>query len=925
MANELQPLSLLFQNRLFRIPDYQRGYAWQQSQLTDFWDDLVNLQEGRYHYTGLLSLKNLKSSETTSWGGDLWMVSKGFKPCHIVDGQQRLTTFVILLNEIVEYSRTLKENVGLSDRDIVLGYETLEDVVAKYICQHRPPNKQITTYLFGYEVDNPSSDYLQYRIFNEPYSGTVNETYYTRNLKFAKNFFRENLTALYESEGMDGINELYLKLTQRLMFNIHEIDDDYDVFVAFETMNNRGKKLTNLELLKNRLIYLTTLYPESKFDKMDKENLRKQINDTWKEVYFQLGRNEKTPLSDDDFLRAHWIVYFAYSRRKGDDYIHFLLNKFSAKNIFEKKTVAVADDSLEVVSDTDYDSDTDIEDESGEVETVEVSKLEPGEILDYVNSLKDMAKYWYDTFFPFQSENLSDDEKVWVDRLNRIGIGHFRPLIMAVISRRDLKPEKRIELYTAVERFIFICFRLGYFNATFRSSEYYRASRSIYLKEMDIDALINDINETTDANIEYALPNFITKIEKYFDNKGGFYYWNSIKYFLYEYEYQLAKKNNLDKVSWEMFTKTEKDKVSIEHILPQTPSRFYWRNQFRQFSDEEIELLSCTLGNLLPLSQSINSALQNDSFEDKKTSKNGGRRGYQNGSHSEIEVAKESDWTADRIYQRSKKLLEFMENRWKFSFTSEQMNKLIYVTWVNDGRAVPAPLSEEPEKPADSSSKGKQPSKPVGDLGELQLKFWSSFVEYCKEEGRDTDIALRKPLSQNWYDIPVNDADYHLSYTVTHSKYLSLLIYAYNREAFERLESKKSKIEEIFGDKLDWYSSREGSEAKRIIYKREADVFNPSKQEEYFAWMIDKCDELSNALVQVGEMDEEPKEKDKFSKLTFTDIEAIIGYNLCKSAYNYSAYWTPSPTHTMPNTILAAGFKVVSVDLLSNSLLLRKQ
>lgn len=48
------------------------------------------------------------------------------------------------------------------------------------------------------------------------------------------------------------------------MFNIHEIEDDYDVFVAFETMNNRGKKLTNLELLKNRLIYLTTLYDTDK-------------------------------------------------------------------------------------------------------------------------------------------------------------------------------------------------------------------------------------------------------------------------------------------------------------------------------------------------------------------------------------------------------------------------------------------------------------------------------------------------------------------------------------------------------------------------------------------------------------------------------------------------------------------------------------
>ena len=101
--------------------------------------------------------------------------------------------------------------------------------------------------------------------------------------------------------------------------------------------------------------------------------------------------------------------------------------------------------------------------------------------------------------------------------------------------------------------------------------------------------------------------------------------------------------------------------------------------------------------------------------------------------------------------------------------------------------------------------------------------------------------------------------------------------------------------------------------------------------------MIDKCEELSNALVQVGEMDEEPQEKDKFSKLkkyledfgkseltlTFAEIEEIIGCSLCKSAYNYSAYWNPSPTHTMPNTILAAGYKIVAVDLLSKTISLR--
>lgn len=126
MANELQPLSLLFQNRLFRIPDYQRGYAWQQSQLIDFWDDIINLQDDRYHYTGLLSLKELKKKVISSWGEDIWMVDAGFKACHIVDGQQRLTTFIVLLNELIEIAKA--ENKDLTENDIVLGFETLKDI-----------------------------------------------------------------------------------------------------------------------------------------------------------------------------------------------------------------------------------------------------------------------------------------------------------------------------------------------------------------------------------------------------------------------------------------------------------------------------------------------------------------------------------------------------------------------------------------------------------------------------------------------------------------------------------------------------------------------------------------------------------------------------------------------------------------------------
>lgn len=848
MPNELQSLDQLFQNKLFRIPDYQRGYAWQQTQLVDFWEDLLNLQDNRYHYTGMLSLKVLKRTDIENWGSDLWMLDKGFKPCHIVDGQQRITTFIILLNEIICFVRSAKNNLGKSDEEIVLGYSTLKEVVSKYILQIRPPQNIIKTFLFGYEADNPSSDYLKYKIFNETFSGTVNETYYTKNLKFAKEFFNKNINLLYQSEGMGAINALFLKLTLRLMFNIHEIEDDYDVFVSFETMNNRGKKLTNLELLKNRLIYLTTLYSDAIIDEYEKTSLRNEINDTWKEVYFQLGRNDNIPLSDDEFLRAHWIMYFSYSRHKGDDYIKFLLNKFSAKNIFEKQIIINKINENFIDRSDNGEDDLSIDDDfENESETITIFKLSPNEIKNYINSLKDMAKYWYDSFFPFLSPNLTKEEQEWIDKLNRIGIGHFRPLVAVIISLKEESAEKKVSAFKAIERFIFICFRMGYYNASFRSSEYYRMTKSLYFREIKLDDFIQDIEDITATNIEFVIPNFIAKIEKHFKDAEGYYSWNSIKYFLYEYEFSLAQKNNIDKISREMFTKSEKDKISIEHIFPQTPTNYYWRNMFRQFDNDEKIWLAGALGNLLPLSQSINSSLQNDSFDDKKSPKEYKRRGYKNGSHSEIQVSEAPYWDSKKIFDRSRTLLQFMENRWQFSLTEEQFDKLLYINFVNDKREIPAELSEE------TNDENNNSFVLENILEKQQCQFWTNFVEYCKNQDRN-DIAARKPSGQNWYDISIGANDFYISFTITRSKYISILIYANSLETFNRLESKKEDIEIMFRNKLDWYSSREKSSAKRIIYKKNAEIFNVTKQNEIFMWMIEKFDALTNALRNINEI-----------------------------------------------------------------------
>ena len=90
-----------------------------------------------------------------------------------------------------------------------------------------------------------------------------------------------------------------------------------------------------MEILKNRLIYLTTVYTDSQLNNDKRIQLRKDINDAWKEVYKELGRNSLNPLNDDEYLKAHWTMFFTYSRNMGDDYIHDLLGKrFNQKSFY---------------------------------------------------------------------------------------------------------------------------------------------------------------------------------------------------------------------------------------------------------------------------------------------------------------------------------------------------------------------------------------------------------------------------------------------------------------------------------------------------------------------------------------------------------------------------------------------------------------
>ena len=699
---EFESLQNIFKNRIFKIPDYQRGYSWTKRQLKDFWEDVVSLPADRFHYTGLLSLKKLDIQTWSSWNDEKWLIEdRGYNPFHIVDGQQRLTTFVIFVQAIIELLKKLPENSQKKEEDIYIGSFSLKAIKESYLVIEKPPQFIIKTYKFSYETDNPSFKFLKHRIFLEPNSGSIQETFYTLNLENSKIFFKENLAEYYNEYGLSEIESLFKKLTQNLMFNVYEISDDFDVFVAFETMNNRGKKLSNLELLKNRLIYLTTLYEEDELKPDERTSLRKKINDAWKEVYYQLGRNKKYPLNDDDFLVAHWIMYFQYTREKGDDYIRFLLEqKFTPQNIYAKTEVKVSlmQDFEEINEDEETEEEEVETNGNGEEKTVLRSKLTPKTIEDYVNSLKSAAVHWYNTHHPVKNPDLPEKEQLWIDRLNRIGIIYFRPLVTVSYLSKKIGTNERVMLFQAIERFIFVTFRLSRAFSTYRNSEFYRTARQLRNEELSIVTIIERLNERMDycfyspegsENTYFDYTYFQKFIEKKFKSGGGFYNWNGLKYFLYEYEMEKVRQRGSQKIDWKLFVKGEKDKVSIEHIYPQTPDNKYWKDSFKDYKKQEKYYFQGTLGNLLPLSQSINSSLQNDSFVDKKNPKYKGnnekiRQGYSDGSHSEIEVSNYSDWNADTILDRSIKLLEFMENRWGLKFENKtSMVDLLFLDFMN--------------------------------------------------------------------------------------------------------------------------------------------------------------------------------------------------------------------------------------------------
>jgi len=643
--------------RCFRIPDFQRGYSWTKAEREDLWNDIMNLpyeQENSkklpLHYTGMLTLNEPKLLKKDIEYSSEGVSSNSFEMYYIIDGQQRLTSLIILLNEIIKYA---------NESNIVLNQKlTNDELYNKYVAQ----NEFLYLNYSKKRENQDEIDCLKSILINDENEYNYSDSYYNINLKYAQDDFKSFLDKLKEEYSTNesayfdnALRKIFSKIVNQLVFNIYYVSDNFDICTTFETMNNRGKQLSTLELLKNRLLYLTTLLEcDPTINDQTIISLRENINKSWGEVYKNLGSHNNA-LDDDEFLKAHWIFYFGLTKQKGDDFIFDLLDKRFAIN---NQNITVED------------------------------------INNYCNSLKKCSKEWVYINFPTNSNNFHNELLPYITKLSHLGVPlYVKSYLLAIVSFcKESDAEKINEHLKNLERFIFIRKFIGN-----KKTDYGWLStfaQTIKQNRDNIETLFTEVNYTIENNQDYGLKtinendrsDFVKDIQTKFEKGRGFYDWNGIYYFLYEYNLHLANKSSREEktkeLQWDLFTdssNSKRKKLTIEHILPQTPTD-YWKECFKNHI-KEINSYTNALGNLLPLSRSINSKMQNYCYEIKSKGCEGlDRTAYKEGSLSEIQVStKYKLWTAKNIQERSKKLIDFLNDHWTLKLTNDDKKALIYV------------------------------------------------------------------------------------------------------------------------------------------------------------------------------------------------------------------------------------------------------
>ena len=292
MNENVFPIMFLLK-KTFLIPAYQRGYRWGKEQVTDLLDDIKEFSEKR------------SSDSTDFYCLQPIVVKKSIDGKYeVLDGQQRLTTILLIIKNIIKRENNIEEYAlgePIDSTPYVINYQTRIDS-EKFLGKNSE------------DMEKSANDYIDYFYINQA-------------AKVISEWFKDKKTKP-EKRSLFDID--FLKNTKIIWY---EVDKKEDVIKTFTRLNMGKIKLTNAELVKS--LFLNS----SNFENCDKNTIRLrqfEIANEWDNIEYTLQNNELWGfiISNNKIeytSRIEYILNLISKKSDNDKCENFTFNFFSNK------------------------------------------------------------------------------------------------------------------------------------------------------------------------------------------------------------------------------------------------------------------------------------------------------------------------------------------------------------------------------------------------------------------------------------------------------------------------------------------------------------------------------------------------------------------------------------------------------------------
>ena len=536
------------------IPDYQRAYSWEHMHIQDMIDDIEHVlshaeNQDYSHFCGTLILSRHQTDISIY---------------NIIDGQQRLTTLLLFLS-------------------CLSSQKTLDTVMTELINNSYMGNSSNRPFISN-AIDK---EYFTRTILDNDEATDKEKSYSHLLLDSAK---KQCLAWLSKCDDAK-IARIYTIITEKLKFIVFVTTHEASEGLMFEAINNRGRYLSEMDKLKNYLLYTISKH---RF-----EDLKSSVQDTWQYFNQKIGSLGAAFNHNDEDTILRNVVY----------------------SFVDPKTRREA-------GETDY-----------KIIKVWLEKTNNDMLAQRIQSflryVQDCANYY--VLLKKAKDSTTDDKTKYLTYLNHhASIASILPLYFSVMKMTEGENNKdlRITSLATLEKANFRVYCVP--NILKRKDSerpiLYGLAHEILKDEADkeqvtIDEALLKIQEFTKKHC--PLKRLVEKLTIN-DNDDYINYcdWQDVKYFLARYENYALKRqsfNIADAFARKEENNASNDRYEKEHFLPTNPKDLHltwWEKDEYSYNIEY-----CRLGNIVLCPKGTNAQLGNAGAEKKNININEAKDG----------------------------------------------------------------------------------------------------------------------------------------------------------------------------------------------------------------------------------------------------------------------------------------------------------